>query len=193
MLSDQRHIVNLNLGSYGVLFFWQMEKLSDTQCQPESQLKFITEAWLQVNEWIFGYTFVQSFWNRVIQRIHIECVEWTDAMWSEKNIWFLIGQSILMHCWQKLGILDYILMHCWQKLGILDVKSTQPHTGISLIPRYLSYLLSNWVLVLLKFIRGWFFYFQKTMEQMVDKRLKNCVRWLRGLKKSTLKKNKSFR
>ena len=27
----------------------QIEKLSDKQCQPESQLKFITEAWLQVN------------------------------------------------------------------------------------------------------------------------------------------------
>jgi hypothetical protein len=55
-------------------FYWQMEKLSDTQCQPESQLKFITEAWLQVNEYI-GYTFGQSCKNRVIQRIHIECVD----------------------------------------------------------------------------------------------------------------------
>lgn len=26
----------------------QIEKLSDIQCQPESQLKFIIEAWLQV-------------------------------------------------------------------------------------------------------------------------------------------------
>lgn len=26
----------------------QLEKLSDKQCQPESQLKFIIEAWLQV-------------------------------------------------------------------------------------------------------------------------------------------------
>ena len=27
----------------------QLEKLSDMQCQPESQLKFITDAWLQVS------------------------------------------------------------------------------------------------------------------------------------------------
>ena len=38
-----------------------MEKLSDTQCQPESQLKFITEAWLQIVEcrrvlkWTYAY------------------------------------------------------------------------------------------------------------------------------------------
>lgn len=30
-------------------FIVQLEKLSDTQCQPESQLKFIIEAWQQVN------------------------------------------------------------------------------------------------------------------------------------------------
>lgn len=30
-------------------FLLQLEKLSDKQCQPESQLKFIIEAWLQVN------------------------------------------------------------------------------------------------------------------------------------------------
>ncbi|XP_072057780.1 probable E3 ubiquitin-protein ligase ARI7 isoform X3 [Arachis hypogaea] len=41
--------------------FWQIEKLSDTQCQPESQLKFITEAWLQIVEcgrvlkWTYAY------------------------------------------------------------------------------------------------------------------------------------------
>ncbi|KAM1160809.1 hypothetical protein ACFX19_034365 [Malus domestica] len=38
-----------------------LEKLSDTQCQPESQLKFITEAWLQIVEcrrvlkWTYAY------------------------------------------------------------------------------------------------------------------------------------------
>lgn len=38
-----------------------IEKLSDTQCQPESQLKFITEAWLQIVEcrrvlkWTYAY------------------------------------------------------------------------------------------------------------------------------------------
>ncbi|KAI9082012.1 hypothetical protein K1719_036274 [Acacia pycnantha] len=38
-----------------------LEKLSDTQCQPESQLKFITEAWLQIIEcrrvlkWTYAY------------------------------------------------------------------------------------------------------------------------------------------
>jgi len=38
-----------------------MEKLSDTKCQPESQLKFITEAWLQIVEcrrvlkWTYAY------------------------------------------------------------------------------------------------------------------------------------------
>ncbi|CAL5200088.1 unnamed protein product [Lathyrus oleraceus] len=40
-----------------------IEKLSDTQCQPESQLKFITEAWLQIVEcrrvlkWTYAYGF----------------------------------------------------------------------------------------------------------------------------------------
>ncbi|RDX90148.1 putative E3 ubiquitin-protein ligase ARI7 [Mucuna pruriens] len=40
-----------------------IEKLSDTQCQPESQLKFITEAWLQIVEcrrvlkWTYSYGF----------------------------------------------------------------------------------------------------------------------------------------
>ncbi|KAF8393892.1 hypothetical protein HHK36_020092 [Tetracentron sinense] len=39
----------------------QIEKLSDKQCQPESQLKFITEAWLQIIEcrrvlkWTYAY------------------------------------------------------------------------------------------------------------------------------------------
>ncbi|KAH7404412.1 hypothetical protein KP509_15G024600 [Ceratopteris richardii] len=39
----------------------QIEKLSDTQCQPVSQLKFITEAWLQIIEcrrflkWTYAY------------------------------------------------------------------------------------------------------------------------------------------
>ncbi|MBA0591370.1 hypothetical protein Gorai_020048 [Gossypium raimondii] len=39
----------------------QLEKLSDIQCQPESQLKFITEAWLQIVEcrrvlkWTYAY------------------------------------------------------------------------------------------------------------------------------------------
>jgi len=28
--------------------FVQIEKLSDKQCQPVSQLKFVTDAWLQV-------------------------------------------------------------------------------------------------------------------------------------------------
>ncbi|KHG25604.1 putative E3 ubiquitin-protein ligase ARI8 -like protein [Gossypium arboreum] len=38
-----------------------LEKLSETQCQPESQLKFITEAWLQIIEcrrvlkWTYAY------------------------------------------------------------------------------------------------------------------------------------------
>ncbi|XP_022965653.1 probable E3 ubiquitin-protein ligase ARI8 [Cucurbita maxima] len=38
-----------------------LEKLSDTQCQPESQLKFISEAWLQIVEcrrvlkWTYAY------------------------------------------------------------------------------------------------------------------------------------------
>ncbi|KAK6243982.1 hypothetical protein QUC31_010391 [Theobroma cacao] len=38
-----------------------LEKLSDRQCQPESQLKFITEAWLQIVEcrrvlkWTYAY------------------------------------------------------------------------------------------------------------------------------------------
>lgn len=38
-----------------------LEKLSDIQCQPESQLKFITEAWLQIVEcrrvlkWTYAY------------------------------------------------------------------------------------------------------------------------------------------
>ncbi|XP_028780036.1 probable E3 ubiquitin-protein ligase ARI7 isoform X3 [Neltuma alba] len=38
-----------------------LERLSDTQCQPESQLKFITEAWLQIVEcrrvlkWTYAY------------------------------------------------------------------------------------------------------------------------------------------
>ncbi|KAG4386797.1 hypothetical protein AAZX31_11G126300 [Glycine max] len=40
-----------------------IEKLSDIQCQPESQLKFITEAWLQIIEcrrvlkWTYAYGF----------------------------------------------------------------------------------------------------------------------------------------
>ncbi|KAK4254869.1 hypothetical protein QN277_007948 [Acacia crassicarpa] len=40
-----------------------LEKLSDTQCQPESQLKFITDAWLQIVEcrrvlkWTYAYGF----------------------------------------------------------------------------------------------------------------------------------------
>ncbi|KAL1324006.1 hypothetical protein HN51_034203 [Arachis hypogaea] len=40
-----------------------IEKLSDIQCQPESQLKFITEAWLQIVEcrrvlkWTYAYGF----------------------------------------------------------------------------------------------------------------------------------------
>ncbi|XP_061374632.1 probable E3 ubiquitin-protein ligase ARI7 isoform X2 [Gastrolobium bilobum] len=40
-----------------------IEQLSDTQCQPESQLKFITEAWLQIVEcrrvlkWTYAYGF----------------------------------------------------------------------------------------------------------------------------------------
>ncbi|KAJ8642620.1 hypothetical protein MRB53_004368 [Persea americana] len=39
----------------------QLEKLSDMQCQPESQLKFITDAWLQIVEcrrvlkWTYAY------------------------------------------------------------------------------------------------------------------------------------------
>ncbi|XP_058094123.1 probable E3 ubiquitin-protein ligase ARI8 [Magnolia sinica] len=39
----------------------QLEKLSDKQCQPESQLKFITDAWLQIVEcrrvlkWTYAY------------------------------------------------------------------------------------------------------------------------------------------
>jgi hypothetical protein len=33
-------------------FGGQIETLSDIQCQPESQLKFITEAWLQVNDFV---------------------------------------------------------------------------------------------------------------------------------------------
>ena len=31
------------------LHYFQLEKLSDKQSQPESQLKFITEAWLQAS------------------------------------------------------------------------------------------------------------------------------------------------
>ena len=31
------------------LIFFQLERLSDKQCTPESQLKFILEAWLQVS------------------------------------------------------------------------------------------------------------------------------------------------
>lgn len=31
------------------LGFWQLEKLSDLQCTPETQLKFIVDAWMQVN------------------------------------------------------------------------------------------------------------------------------------------------
>ncbi|KAF9677000.1 hypothetical protein SADUNF_Sadunf08G0061800 [Salix dunnii] len=40
---------------------YQLEKLSDTQCQPESQLKFILDAWLQIVEcrrvlkWTYSY------------------------------------------------------------------------------------------------------------------------------------------
>jgi ariadne-1 len=40
-----------------------IEKLSDIQCQPESQLKFIIEAWLQIVEcrrvlkWTYAYGF----------------------------------------------------------------------------------------------------------------------------------------
>ncbi|XP_044482540.1 probable E3 ubiquitin-protein ligase ARI8 isoform X2 [Mangifera indica] len=40
-----------------------LEKLSDIQCQPESQLKFVTEAWLQIVEcrrvlkWTYAYGF----------------------------------------------------------------------------------------------------------------------------------------
>lgn len=65
MLSDLRHTVELNL-CWHVDFFWQIEKLSDTQCQPESQLKFITEAWLQVNEYV-NYTFDHSSKSYVIE------------------------------------------------------------------------------------------------------------------------------
>ncbi|KAK4487893.1 hypothetical protein RD792_003631 [Penstemon davidsonii] len=42
-------------------FILQLEKLSDRQCQPESQLKFIIEAWLQIVEcrrvlkWTYAY------------------------------------------------------------------------------------------------------------------------------------------
>ncbi|XP_022854196.1 probable E3 ubiquitin-protein ligase ARI8 [Olea europaea var. sylvestris] len=42
-------------------FLLQLEKLSDKQCQPESQLKFIIEAWLQIVEcrrvlkWTYAY------------------------------------------------------------------------------------------------------------------------------------------
>ncbi|XP_030970698.1 probable E3 ubiquitin-protein ligase ARI8 [Quercus lobata] len=43
-----------------------LEKLSDIQCQPESQLKFITEAWLQIVEcrrvlkWTYAYGYYLS-------------------------------------------------------------------------------------------------------------------------------------
>ena len=37
----------ISFDEYNLLIL--LEKLSDIQCQPESQLKFITEAWLQVN------------------------------------------------------------------------------------------------------------------------------------------------
>jgi ariadne-1 len=43
------------------LNFCQLEKLSDKQCTPESQLKFILEAWLQIIEcrrvlkWTYAY------------------------------------------------------------------------------------------------------------------------------------------
>ncbi|KAL8253346.1 hypothetical protein R6Q59_037039 [Mikania micrantha] len=49
-LSDLQQMQNIHL-----------EKLSDKQCQPESQLKFITEAWLQIVEcrrvlkWTYAY------------------------------------------------------------------------------------------------------------------------------------------
>ncbi|KAL3653962.1 putative E3 ubiquitin-protein ligase ari8 [Castilleja foliolosa] len=56
--SRQRAIENLNQ-----MQTVHLEKLSDVQCQPESQLKFIIEAWLQIVEcrrvlkWTYAYGF----------------------------------------------------------------------------------------------------------------------------------------
>lgn len=41
--------------------FFQLEKLSDIQCTPESQLKFIIDAWLQVNPTLI-VSDVQGLW-----------------------------------------------------------------------------------------------------------------------------------
>lgn len=47
----------------------QLEKLSDTQCQPESQLKFIIEAWQQVTIiffWASGHKLVKYVINLLL-------------------------------------------------------------------------------------------------------------------------------
>lgn len=44
----------------------QLEKLSDKQCQPESQLKFITEAWQQVK---YSINIIAAFGDSIF--IHI--------------------------------------------------------------------------------------------------------------------------
>ncbi|GLT27961.1 hypothetical protein SLA2020_029240 [Shorea laevis] len=55
-LSRQKALVDLQQ-----MLTMHLEKLSDIQCQPESQLKFITEAWLQIVEcrrvlkWTYAY------------------------------------------------------------------------------------------------------------------------------------------
>ncbi|GLT87923.1 hypothetical protein SLE2022_059740 [Rubroshorea leprosula] len=55
-LSRQKALVDLQQ-----MLTVHLEKLSDIQCQPESQLKFITEAWLQIVEcrrvlkWTYAY------------------------------------------------------------------------------------------------------------------------------------------
>jgi hypothetical protein len=56
-VSESNVIFSLQDGSQSTLSFLmvshacqfvQIEKLSDKQCQPVSQLKFVTDAWLQV-------------------------------------------------------------------------------------------------------------------------------------------------
>lgn len=52
---------------FNFLFFFQLEKLSDVHCTPESQLKFITEAWLQVNcHIIFRYYYYYFFFVEML-------------------------------------------------------------------------------------------------------------------------------